>query len=66
MESTTDTNCFIHDTMNTAWIIPIYSYTFERNVLGKSHFALETHDSYFKESCLYLIEEALCSGELEE
>lgn len=66
MESTTDANCFIHDAMNTAWIIPMYSYTFKRNVLGTSHFALETHESYFKESCLYLNEEALHSGELEE
>jgi hypothetical protein len=64
MEPTTEANCFIHDAMNTAWIIPIY--TFKRNVLGTSHFALETQDSYFKESCLHIYEEALHSGELEE
>jgi hypothetical protein len=42
--------------MNTTWIFPIY--TFKRNLLGRSHFALETHDSYFKGSCPYLNEEA--------
>lgn len=56
MESTTNANCFNHDAMNTTWIIPIY--TFKRNVLGTSHFALETHDSYFKGSCPYLNQEA--------